>query len=124
MTKTHHKPNHRMSQAVRAGDMFYFAGQIPDQRDADIVAQTTETLGKIDALLAELGGSKSDLASVQVWLHNMEDFAGMNAAWDAWADQENPPARATGGIALASAPSGVRIEVIAAAYIPARAAES
>ena len=124
MTKTHHKPNHRMSQAVRAGDMIYFAGQIPDQRDADIVAQTTETLGKIDTLLAELGGRKSDLASVQVWLHDMEDFAGMNAAWDAWVDQENPPARATGGIALASAPSGVRIEVIAAAYIPVRAAES
>lgn len=38
MTKTHHKPTHRMSQAVRAGDMVYFAGQIPDQRDADIEA--------------------------------------------------------------------------------------
>lgn len=61
---------------------------------------------------------------MQVWLHDMEDFAGMNAVWDAWVDQENPPARATGGIALASAPSGVRIEIIATAYLPACATES
>lgn len=115
---TRHKPNTRMSQAVRAGDTIYLAGQIPDTRDAGIAAQTTETLGKIDALLAEMGGSKSDLASVQVWLHDMADFAGMNAAWDAWVDPENPPARATGGVALASAPSGVRIEIIATAYLP------
>lgn len=119
MTKTHHKPNHRLSQAVRAGDMVYLAGQIPDQRDAAIGAQTTETLGKIDALLAELGGTKSDLVTVQIWLHDMADFAGMNAAWDAWVDGDTPPARATGGVALASAPSGVRIEIIATAYLPA-----
>lgn len=118
MTKTHHKPNHRMSQAVVAGDMIYFAGQIPDQRDVGIEAQTTETLGKIDSLLADLGGSKSDLVSVQVWLHDMADFAGMNAAWDAWVDPEAAPARATAGVALASGPAGVRIEIIATAYLP------
>ncbi|WP_264214393.1 RidA family protein [Leisingera thetidis] len=119
MTLTRHKPNHRMSQAVRAGDMVYLAGQIPDQRDAGIEEQTAETLAKIDALLDELGGSKSDLVSVQIWLHHMDDFAGMNTAWDAWVDPQNPPARATGGAALASAPSGVRIEIISVAYLPA-----
>lgn len=119
MTLTRHKPNHRMSQAVRAGGMVYLAGQIPDRRDAGIEEQTTETLAKIDALLAELGGSKPDLVSVQIWLHDMDDFAGMNTAWDAWVDPQNPPARATGGAALASAPSGVRIEIICVAYLPA-----
>lgn len=115
MTIYRHKIGPRMSQAVRVGETVYLAGQIPDDRAADITGQTSETLGKIDALLSELGGSKSDLASVQVWLSDMNDFAGMNAAWDAWVDPENPPARATAGVALAS--PGVRVEIIATAYI-------
>ncbi|WP_300585517.1 RidA family protein [Marivita sp.] len=110
-----HQIGPRMSQAVRAGDMVYLAGQIPDDRKADITVQTSETLGKIDALLAEMGGSKSDLVSVQVWLSDMSDFAGMNTAWAGWVDSDNPPARATAGVALAS-PS-VRVEIIGTAYI-------
>lgn len=104
-----------MSQAVRAGDFVYLAGQIPDDRTADIIGQTAETLGKIDALLAEMGGTKSDLVSVQVWLSDMKDFAGMNIAWESWVDSENPPARATAGVALAS--PGVLVEIIGVAFI-------
>ena len=118
MTLIRFEANHRMSQAVRAGNLVFLAGQIPDKRDADISDQTCETLAKIDRILNELGGDKSNLVSVQIWLHDMKDFAGMNAAWDAWVDTTNPPARATGGVALASAPSGVKIEIIATAHIP------
>ncbi|WP_420859249.1 RidA family protein [Marivivens marinus] len=115
MTVIRHNIGARMSQAVRAGNCVFLAGQIPDDRTADIVGQTTETLGKIDRLLAELGGSKSDLVSVQVWLSDMSDFAGMNTAWEAWLDPENPPARATTAVSLAS--PGVRVEIIAIANI-------
>lgn len=116
MKTVRHKIGPRMSQAVRAGDMVYLAGQIPDDRTAHITGQTAETLGKIDALLAEMDGSKSDLVSVQIWLSDMTDFAGMNAAWEAWVDPDNPPARATAGVALAS--PGVRVEIIGVAFIP------
>ncbi|NBR53773.1 MAG: RidA family protein [Rhodobacteraceae bacterium] len=115
MNAVRHKVGSRMSQAVRAGNMVYLAGQIPDDRTADIVGQTAETLGKIDALLSEMGGSKADLVSVQVWLSDMKDFAGMNLAWEAWVDPQRPPARATAGVDLAS--PGVRVEMIAVAYI-------
>lgn len=115
MTVIRHKIGPRMTQAVRAGDCVFLAGQIPDDRTADIIGQTTETLGKIDALLAEMGGTKSDLVSAQVWLSDMNDFAGMNIAWEAWVDPENPPARATAGVALAS--PDVRVEIIAIAHI-------
>ncbi|MCE8526063.1 RidA family protein [Ruegeria pomeroyi] len=115
MKAVRHKIGPRMSQAVRAGDMVYFAGQIPDDRTADIMGQTAETLGKIDALLTEMGGTKSDLVSVQIWLSDMTDFAGMNIVWESWVDSENPPARATAGVALAS--PGVRVEIIAIAHI-------
>lgn len=117
MTITRHKSGPRMSQAVCAGNTVFLAGQIPDNRDADIVGQTTETLAKIDALLADLGGDKSNLVSVQVWLNDISDFAGMNGAWDSWVDPERPPARATAGVELASGGAGVKIEVIAVAHI-------
>ncbi|WP_375569776.1 RidA family protein [Seohaeicola saemankumensis] len=116
MKAIRHKIGRRMSQAVRAGDMVCLAGQIPDDRTADIVGQTAQTLAKIDALLTEIGGTKSDLVSVQIWLSDMTDFAGMNTAWEAWVDPENPPARATAGVALAS--PGVRVEIIGVAFIP------
>ena len=116
MTVIRHLCGPRMSQAVRAGDMVYLAGQIPDDRNADIVGQTEETLSKIDRLLSQMGGDRSSLVSVQVWLSDMADFAGMNLAWDRWVSPGHAPARATAGVRLAS--PGVRIEVIAVAFIP------
>jgi enamine deaminase RidA (YjgF/YER057c/UK114 family) len=64
-------PGARMSQAVRIGDIAFLAGQVPHDLTGDITAQTREVLDKIDAVMAELGGSKADIASVQVWLADM-----------------------------------------------------
>lgn len=109
-------PGARMSQAVCAGELAFLAGQVPNDLGGDITAQTQEVLAKIDSVLEQLGGTKADLISVQIWLADMDDFAGMNAVWDAWVDQEEPPARATGSVALAR--SGMRVEMIAVARIP------
>jgi enamine deaminase RidA (YjgF/YER057c/UK114 family) len=105
-----------MSEAVRIGDIVFLAGQIPDDLTGDIAKQTREVLDNIDAVMAELGGSKADIASVQVWLSDMSDFQGMNAVWDAWVDPANPPARATCGVALAR--PGMRVEMIVVARAP------
>ncbi|KUJ77162.1 RidA family protein [Ruegeria profundi] len=109
-------PGPRMSQAVCIGDIAFLAGQVPNDLTGDINAQTREVLDKIDAVMAELGGSKADIASVQVWLSDMADFQGMNAVWDAWVDPEHPPARATGGVPLAR--PGMRVEMIVTARAP------
>lgn len=109
-------PGSRMSEAVRIGDIVFLAGQIPDDLTGDIAKQTREVLDNIDAVMAELGGSKADIASVQVCLSDMSDFQGMNAVWDAWVDPANPPARATCGVALAR--PGMRVEVIVVARAP------
>lgn len=103
----------RMSQAVRIGEIAFLAGQVPNDLNGDITAQTREVLDKIDAVMAELGSSKADIASVQVWLADMTDFQGMNAVWDEWVDPANPPARATCGAALAR--PGMRVEMIVVA---------
>lgn len=115
MTAHRHKPGPRMSQAVRVGDMVFLAGQVPQDLTADISIQTRQVLDGIDQIMSELGGDKSNVLSVQVWLADMNDFAGMNAVWDAWVDKENPPARATGGVALAR--PGMRVEMIATAHL-------
>lgn len=110
-------PGPRMSQAVCIGDIAFLAGQVPNDLTGDITQQTLEVLNKIDAVMADLGGSKADIASVQVWLADMADFQGMNAVWDEWVDPANPPARATGGVPLARA--GMRVEMIVVASVPA-----
>lgn len=105
----------RMSQAVRCGDIVHLSGQVPDDLSGDIGKQTREVLAKIDGILVGLGGSKSDILSVQVWITDMADFRGMNAVWDAWIDPANPPARATCAVALAR--PGMRVEMIVVAAL-------
>lgn len=116
MTLKRLNPGPRMSQAVCIGDIAFLAGQVPDDLTADISEQTRQVLSKMDAVIAELGARKSDIASIQVWLADMTDFAGMNAVWDEWVDASAPPARATGGVALARA--GMRVEMIANVALP------
>jgi len=110
------KPGPRMSEAVCIGDIAFLAGQVPDDLGADITEQTKQVLANMDAVVKELGASKADIASIQVWLADMSDFQGMNAVWDEWVDRVSPPARATGGVALARA--GMRVEMIAVVAMP------
>ena len=105
--------NHRMSEAVIHGDTIYLAGQVGEAGE-DVTAQTRTVLAEIDALLAEAGSSKSKILSATIWLADIADFGAMNAVWDAWVDQANPPARATSEGKLASPDYLVEIIVIAA----------
>ena len=118
MTLTRINPGPRMSEAVIVGDIVFLAGQVPDDLTADITVQTQQVLAKVDALLARICGSKADIASVQIWLADMTDFAGMNAVWDDWLDRDHPPARATGGVQLAR--KGMRVEMIVVAQNPGK----
>ena len=77
--------------------------------------QTEQVLRKIDALLGHFGSHKSKLLSATVWLANMGSYDEMNAAWDAWVDAANTPARATVESRLARPGLLVEIAVIAAA---------
>jgi enamine deaminase RidA (YjgF/YER057c/UK114 family) len=113
MTITRIQPNARMSAAVIHGDTVYLAGQIGEAAD-DVVKQTQSVLAKIDALLETTGSAKSKILSATIWLADMADFAAMNSVWDAWVDQANPPARATGEAKLATPDHKVEIIIVAA----------
>ncbi|MFD2238305.1 RidA family protein [Aureimonas populi] len=105
----------RMSQAVRAGDTLYLAGQVADDGRATIEDQTRQVLAKLDALLKEAGADKSRLLAVNVFLPNIADFDAMNTVYDAWVDPANPPARACVEARLADA--DLRVEMTAVAYL-------
>ena len=106
----------RMSQAVIHGDTVYLAGQVAlEAPGASITEQTKDILGRIDLLLSEAGTDKSKVLSATIWLCSMDDFAEMNAVWDAWVTPGSTPARACVESPRLAAPQfTVEIGIIAA----------
>ena len=103
----------RMSQAVVHGGLVWLAGQVGAPGES-VTAQTEAIVKRIDALLAEAGTDKSRLLQATIWLASMDDFAEMNAVWDAWVDPANPPARACGESRLVTPDYKVEIIITAA----------
>ena len=106
--------NSRMSQSVVHGDTVYLAGQVADDRGADITIQTQQVVNKIDALLAEAGSDKTKILSAQIWLTSMGHFSAVNAVWDSWMPEGHAPARACTEARLAFPELLVEIGIIAA----------
>lgn len=95
MSITRFESNDRMSQAVVHRGIVYLAGQVAQNAKAgSIKDQTTDILHAIEKLLDTAGSDKAHILSATIWLTSMDDFAEMNGVWDAWVDNENPPARA------------------------------
>jgi enamine deaminase RidA (YjgF/YER057c/UK114 family) len=114
MTITRQNAGPRMSQAVIHNGTVYLAGQVSAEPPASTKGQTEQVLKKIDAALAAAGTSKSNLLSATIYLSNIANFDEMNAAWDAWVQPGNTPARATVETRLANPKCLVEISVIAA----------
>jgi len=114
MAIARHNVGPRMSAAVVHADTVYLAGQVASDPSAGVKGQTEQVLKKIDGLLTSVGSSKSRLLSATVWLANMGTYDEMNAAWDAWVDTNNAPARATLESRLAQPKFLVEIAGIAA----------
>lgn len=112
MTLKRIEPGKRMSQAVMHGNTIYLAGQVGTE-GASVMVQSQTALAEVDRLLALAGSDKSHILQIIVWLANMDDFAEMNAVYDAWIDPENPPVRAAGEARLAT--DGYRVEFIVTA---------
>ena len=108
------------SQAVRAGDLLFLAGQIPidpatgDLVGGDITVQARRALDNIAAVLKAGGLSMADVVRTTVFLADMNDAPAMNEIYGAYFPQPYPT-RAT--VQVARLPRDVRIEIDAiAAY--------
>ncbi|GBQ35344.1 RidA family protein [Gluconacetobacter azotocaptans] len=108
------QPEARLTGAVVHNGLVYLAGQVADDATLDAEGQMADILRQVDALLAEAGTDKSRLITVQIFLADMGDMAGMNRAWDAWLDPANKPARATVEASLADPYWRVELTGIAA----------
>lgn len=114
ITRTH--TTARMSKIVRHGDLVYLCGQTSSGTDvADMAGQTREVLNRVDVLLKEAGSDKSKLLTALIHVRSMNDFAAMNAVWDAWVPAGAAPARTTVQAALATDQLLVEITVVAVA---------
>jgi enamine deaminase RidA (YjgF/YER057c/UK114 family) len=102
--------NARRSRASVFGDLVFLAGQVAGDKSGDITKQAREALAKVDDMLSRAGTDKSRLLSVQIWLRTMDDFAAMNAVYDAWVVPGDTPTRCCGKVELAD--PAYRIEIV------------
>ncbi|CBJ81362.1 conserved hypothetical protein [Xenorhabdus bovienii str. Jollieti] len=106
-------PDTRWSEAIIHNDTIYYTS-VPENLDGDITEQTANTLAAIDIMLQRLGSDKSKIIDATIFLANKADFAGMNAAWDAWVVAGSSPVRCTVQAELMNPKYKVEIKIIAA----------
>jgi enamine deaminase RidA (YjgF/YER057c/UK114 family) len=106
----------RLSEAAIHNGVVYLAGQIAEDTSQDIEGQTREVLGHVDRLLGEAGSDKTRILMCQIFIKDMQYFAGMNKVWDAWVAEGNSPPRATVESKLANPDVLVEIVVTAAQF--------
>jgi enamine deaminase RidA (YjgF/YER057c/UK114 family) len=115
MSIMRYKVGPRIAAAVKHGDTIYVAGTVADDTKLDARDQAAQILRKIDEALAHFSSNKSKIVWANVWVSDIRHYDAMNAAWDAWLDKANAPARATVESRLATPDYLVEIAVIAAA---------
>lgn len=108
------------SPAREAGDTVFLSGQIGRGPDGAVVPDTIEdetrqTMKNLEATLAEHGCTWKDVVNVTVYLRDMEDYAGMNAAYREFFDGPFPARATIGGVQIAF---GLRVEISAIAHKP------
>jgi enamine deaminase RidA (YjgF/YER057c/UK114 family) len=106
----------RGSQITVHNGTVYFAAtpDRPFDPAASIGEQTRQMLARVDERLALAGSDKAHILMAHVMISDMRHFAGMNEVWDAWVDQDNPPARACGAADLGSTDMKVEVVITAA----------
>jgi 2-iminobutanoate/2-iminopropanoate deaminase len=106
------------SVAVNYGNLIYTSGQIPLDRQGNIVGtdikeQTRQTIENLKNILEENGSSIEQVIKTTVFLKDMNEFAGMNEVYNEYF-QDSAPARST--LEAARLPKDVRIEMDIIAY--------
>ncbi|MEJ2013957.1 MAG: Rid family detoxifying hydrolase [Anaerolineales bacterium] len=102
------------SHAIRSGDLLFCSGQTPLEPETmqlageTIEAQTQAALSNLERVLQAAGLQLSDVVKASVFLLDMDDFAGMNAAYAA-VFGDHKPARTT--VAVRANPLGARVEI-------------
>ncbi len=106
------------SQAIRAGNTLYLAGQIAinpatgKMIEGGVEDQTHRVLQNIQAVLEEAGFTISDVVQSQVFLADLNDYGVMNGVYATYF-KKNPPARAA--VQVARLPLDALVEIMVTA---------
>ena len=111
------------NQAIAAsGKMLFLAGQIaldPATGEIvgkeDVVAQTKQVMGNIEAILQEAGAEWSNVVKTSVFLKDLADFATVNRVYAEYFDEDTAPARAC--VEVSRLPKDVLVEIECIAVI-------
>ena len=98
----------RMSKIVKHNGVVYLCGQVGS--GDTVTEQTKDCLSRVDALLGKARSSKENILQAIIWVADMDDFAEMNAVWDAWVPEGHAPVRACGEAKLAR--KELKVEII------------
>jgi 2-iminobutanoate/2-iminopropanoate deaminase len=101
-----------LSHAVRVGNVIYCSGQVPlgpdgSLVDSDIDAMTRQVVANLEQVLAAADATLSDVVRTNVYLADMADYSGMNAAYAEFFPDK--PARTC--VQVAGLPLGARVEI-------------
>jgi 2-iminobutanoate/2-iminopropanoate deaminase len=87
------------SLGIKAGNLIFISGQVPDAEKKGVKEQTLSAFEKIKSILETSGAHVSNIVKVSVFLKNMDDFKNMNQAYKEFFEKndvnENFPARST-----------------------------
>lgn len=109
------------SQATVAGGFLFTAGQIPLDPTSgeivagDVVAQATQVLANLAAVLTAAGCGWGDVVKTTVFLTDMADFPRVNEVYAATLGAARP-ARST--VQVSALPRGVSVEIELVAKLP------
>ena len=109
------------SEAVRAGDLLFLAGQIGETQGAvvpgGIVPEARQALTHIKSVLERNGSSLADVVKCTVFLTDMSEWGAFNNVYKEFFTQPYPARSALGANGLAL---GARLEIECIAYVPRR----
>jgi 2-iminobutanoate/2-iminopropanoate deaminase len=107
------------SQAVQAGNTFYFSGMIglnPEtgsfDSETDVEIQAKRVMDNISALMADAGLTFSDVVKTSIFLKSMNDFPKVNAIYGSYFKEGQYPARETVEVSRLPKDALVEISVI------------
>jgi 2-iminobutanoate/2-iminopropanoate deaminase len=108
------------SQAVRFGDLLFVAGQVALRPGHDAIVgdtieeQATQVCENLKAILEAAGSSFRKVLNTTIYLVDFSDFPKLNEVYGRYVGDQ-PPARAT--IGIASLPMGARVEIAVIAHV-------
>ncbi len=106
-----------LTPGIRVGNMIFASGQLGSASDTTIGGQTKSALEKTQKVFEAAGTTIANTVKCTVFLTDVKDFAGMNAAYSEFFKGIAPPARSTVVVA-ALVVAGGKVEIECFAAIP------